>query len=87
LFGLALLVFFEAKQLSFLHNKTINNNIPFNNEQIIINISVWIDIESLKNFTYKTFHTDFIRRKKNGLRNMEKHTLPCGGLKRESIHP
>ena len=37
---------------------------PFNDEQIIINISVWEDISSLENFTYKTFHTNFIRRRK-----------------------
>ena len=33
---------------------------PFNDEQIIINISVWKDIESLENFTYRTFHTEFL---------------------------
>ena len=37
---------------------------PFNDEQIIINISVWKNITSLENFTYKTFHTDFLKRRK-----------------------
>lgn len=37
---------------------------PYNNEQIIINISVWDTIETLEHFTYKTFHTDFLRRRK-----------------------
>ncbi|MEM7552460.1 MAG: DUF3291 domain-containing protein [Bacteroidota bacterium] len=37
---------------------------PYNDEQVIINISVWKDIESLENFTYKTFHTDFLKRRK-----------------------
>lgn len=37
---------------------------PYNDEQIIINISVWKDIESLENFTYRTFHTDFLKRRK-----------------------
>jgi len=37
---------------------------PFNDEQVIINISVWKDIESLENFTYKTFHTHFLKRRK-----------------------
>ncbi|SMO58571.1 protein of unknown function [Chryseobacterium rhizoplanae] len=37
---------------------------PFNDEQIIINISVWKDIESLEYYTYKTFHVDFVRRRK-----------------------
>ena len=32
---------------------------PYNDEKIIINISVWETIETLEHFTYKTFHTDF----------------------------
>ncbi|MEL7119977.1 MAG: DUF3291 domain-containing protein [Bacteroidota bacterium] len=37
---------------------------PFDNEQVIVNISVWESISALENFTYKTFHTDFLKRKK-----------------------
>ncbi len=37
---------------------------PYDDEQIIINISVWKNIESLKHFVYKTFHTDFVKRRK-----------------------
>lgn len=37
---------------------------PYDDEQMIINISVWENIESLENYVYRTFHTDFIRRKK-----------------------
>jgi len=37
---------------------------PFNDEKIIINISVWENISSLEQFTYKTFHTDFLKRRK-----------------------
>ncbi|WP_318846862.1 DUF3291 domain-containing protein [Chryseobacterium sp. JV558] len=37
---------------------------PLNDEKIIINISVWKDIESLEYYTYKTFHVDFVRRRK-----------------------
>lgn len=37
---------------------------PYDDEQIIINISVWDNIESLESFTYKTFHTDFLKRRK-----------------------
>lgn len=33
-------------------------------EQVLINMSVWEDVESLRNFTYKTFHTEFIKRQK-----------------------
>lgn len=31
---------------------------------IIVNMSVWEDIESLKNFMFKTHHIDFLKRKK-----------------------
>ena len=37
---------------------------PYNDEQIIINISVWENIVSLENFVYKTFHTDFLKRRR-----------------------
>ena len=37
---------------------------PYDDEQVIINISVWKTIESLENFVYKTFHTDFLKRRK-----------------------
>jgi hypothetical protein len=37
---------------------------PYNDEQVIVNISVWASIEDLEHFVYKTFHTDFIKRRK-----------------------
>lgn len=37
---------------------------PYNDVQVIINISVWTDIESLKAYVFKSFHTDFIKRRK-----------------------
>lgn len=37
---------------------------PYNDEKVIINISAWKDIESLEEFTYRTFHTDFLKRRK-----------------------
>ncbi len=44
-------------------NNATNLN-PYNDEQIIINISVWEDVESLEYYVYKTFHTDFLKRRK-----------------------
>ena len=52
-------------------NNASNFN-PFNDEQVIINISVWKDVESLENFTYKTFHTDFLKRRKEWFRKYGK---------------
>ena len=37
---------------------------PYNDEQVIINVSVWESIENLENFVYKTFHTDFLKRRR-----------------------
>ncbi|NNC45373.1 MAG: DUF3291 domain-containing protein [Winogradskyella sp.] len=44
-------------------NNSIGFN-PFNDDQVITNLSVWKDIETLESFTYKTFHTEFIKRRK-----------------------
>lgn len=37
---------------------------PYSDEQVIINISVWETIEDLESFVYRSFHTDFLRRRK-----------------------
>ena len=48
--------------------KEDNNNAtsinPYNDEQVIVNLSVWETIEDLEHFVYKTFHTDFLKRRK-----------------------
>lgn len=36
---------------------------PYNDEQVIVNISVWKDVESLSEFVYRTMHTDFLKRR------------------------
>ena len=48
---------------------------PYNDEQVIINISVWESIESLENYVYKTFHTDFLKRRREWFQTFGKaHT-------------
>ena len=37
---------------------------PYDDEQVIINVSVWETIELLEHFIFKTFHTDFLKRRK-----------------------
>lgn len=37
---------------------------PYNDEQVIINISVWDNVETLQHYVYKTFHSDFVKRRK-----------------------
>lgn len=45
---------------------------PYNDEQVIINVSVWESIETLENFMYKTFHSDFLRRRKEWFQSFGK---------------
>lgn len=35
----------------------------FNDPKIIVNMSVWQDVDSLKDFMFKTFHRDIMKRK------------------------
>lgn len=37
---------------------------PKADEQLIINISVWKSIETLEDFVFKTYHSEFLRRRK-----------------------
>ena len=64
-------------------NNASNFN-PFNDEQIIINISVWETIESLENFTYKTFHTDFLKRRKEWFKKYGKAHYALWWIKNEA---
>jgi hypothetical protein len=53
--------------------KNENNNAtslnPYNDETIIINVSVWKSIETLEKFMYRTFHSDFLKRRKKWFLN------------------
>ena len=48
--------------------KDDNNNAtslnPYDDEQVIINISVWESVETLEQYVFKTFHSDFLKRRK-----------------------
>jgi hypothetical protein len=44
-------------------NNATNLN-PYNDEQVIINVSVWESIETLETYVYKTVHTDFLKRRR-----------------------
>lgn len=59
--------------------KTESNNAtelnPYQDEQIIVNVSVWKDLASLEHFMYKTFHSEFLRRRKEWFQSFGKaHT-------------
>ena len=51
----------------------------FIDSSIIVNISVWEDVETLETFTYKTFHAQFVRRRKEFFCILGRHTMPYGG--------
>ncbi len=36
---------------------------PFEDDYIIVNMSVWDNLESLKNYVYKSAHTDILKRR------------------------
>ena len=37
----------------------------FDDPHLLLNMSVWSDVESLKNYVYKTQHTEFLAKRKN----------------------
>jgi len=45
---------------------------PYPGEHVLINISVWEDIESLEHFTFQTFHSDIMRRRMEWFRKAGK---------------
>lgn len=45
---------------------------PFPDDMIIINMSVWQDLETLRNFVYKTAHSYFVRQGKQWFSRMER---------------
>jgi Domain of unknown function (DUF3291) len=69
--------------------KEENNNAtsfnPYGDEQVLINMSVWKDVESLEQYVYRTVHTDYLRRRKEwfhafGKMYMAMWWIPVGHL-------
>jgi len=54
---------------------------PYNDEQVIINISVWESIESLESYVFKTLHADFLRRRKEWFQKFGKVTTAMWWIK------
>jgi len=44
---------------------------PFENELIIVNMSVWESVDALKSYVYQSNHVDFLRRRKEWFDRME----------------
>ena len=56
--------------------KDDNNNAtslnPYDDEQVIINVSVWENMESLEQYVFKSFHSDFLKRRKEWFQSFGK---------------
>ncbi|MCE6991121.1 DUF3291 domain-containing protein [Dyadobacter sp. CY323] len=56
--------------------KEENNNAtglhPFQDPTVIINVSVWRDIPTLQQFTYRSFHSEFLKRRREWFSNYGK---------------
>jgi hypothetical protein len=53
------------------NNNAISYN-PFDNEQLIINMSVWRDVDSLFRYVYHSSHRELIKGKKEWFQNLGK---------------
>lgn len=47
----------------------------FDDPLIIVNMSVWESIEDLKNYVYKSGHTEIMRKRKNWFEKLTSHNL------------
>lgn len=47
----------------------------FFEDGVVVNFSVWKDVESLFDFTYKTYHAEIFKRKKEWFLPIKDHTL------------
>ncbi|RYU95226.1 DUF3291 domain-containing protein [Emticicia agri] len=45
-------------------NNNATNINPYDDERVIINVSVWESVETLERYVYKSLHTDFLKRRK-----------------------
>jgi uncharacterized protein DUF3291 len=48
---------------------------PFENENMLLNMSVWSDLEHLRQFVYRSAHADFLRRRREWFERMSEAYL------------
>jgi hypothetical protein len=48
---------------------------PFEDENLLVNISVWRDVESLNNYVYRSAHVELMRRRREWFERMSE-TFP-----------
>lgn len=68
-------VAFQAEGFIWMWDESeypIADDDPFQDPTLLVNMSVWRDIETLKHFTYKTFHVEIFKRKKEWFKHFGK---------------
>ncbi len=68
----------EGTPSSYLHT-------PFSSDDLLVNFSIWRDLESLKNFTYRTVHSYFLKHRTKWFEKMERHHLVLWWVKEGHI--
>ncbi|WP_264566405.1 DUF3291 domain-containing protein [Flavobacterium sp. N3904] len=65
-------------------NNATNLN-PYNDEQIIVNYSIWESIETLEHYMYKTFHSEFLKRRKEWFQTFGQVSTAMWWIKKREI--
>ncbi len=58
---------------------------PFENESMLINMSVWEDAESLRKFVYRSAHADILRRRREWFEKMSEAILVLWWVPRQHL--
>ena len=53
---------------------------PFGDD-VIVNMSVWRDLEALRHFVYNTAHIEIMKRRREWFAHAPRHTPYCGGYR------
>ena len=54
---------------------------PFENENTLVNMSVWKDLDSLRRYVYHSVHVDVMRRRREWFEEMGEASSFCGGCR------
>lgn len=65
-------------------NNATNFN-PYNDEQVIVNFSIWDNIETLEHYMYKTFHSEFLKRRKEWFQTFGQVSTAMWWVKKSEI--
>ncbi|MCF7494792.1 DUF3291 domain-containing protein [Vibrio sp. L5-1] len=57
----------------------------FDNPNMIVNMSVWDSVDSLKNFMFRTHHRDFMRRKRDWFHRLPEDTYVLWWIEADHI--